>query len=75
MSTVVEIAEGSPVKTLSLEECREILGEKAVGLTDDEVGEIRDHFYWLADICIDMVCEDVQLEQGKSADEIPLRLV
>ena len=63
------------MKTLSLEECREILGEKAAGLSDVEVAEIRDHFYWLADICIDMVCEDVQLEQGKSADEIPLRLV
>ena len=60
---------------LSIDECREILGEKAAGLSEDELAEIRDHFYWLADICIDMVCEDVQLEQGKPADTLPLRLV
>ncbi len=60
---------------MSLEECREILGDKAIELTDDEVVEIRDHFYWLADVCIDMASEELQLANGKGADEIPLRLL
>lgn len=60
---------------MSLDDCREILGDQATDLTDEEIAEIRDHFYWLADVCIDMASEELQLAHGKTAEEVPLRLI
>ena len=37
---------------ISLDECREILGETAHGLSDDELAFLRQQLYGLADIAI-----------------------
>ena len=40
--------------TLSLRHCRELLGETAVGMTDEEVEGLRDQVYRLARVTIEV---------------------
>jgi len=40
---------------LSIKKCRKILGKKYDHLTDEQIEEIRDYFYELAKINIDII--------------------
>ena len=48
---------------LSIERCREILGND-LNLTDEEIGQLRDHLYAFAEAALD-------LDEIKAGDEEP----
>lgn len=54
---VPECAEGIP-KPISIARCRELLGDEADALTDDEVIDIARHAEAMAHILIDLAVQD-----------------
>lgn len=48
----------------SVKRCREALGEQGVGLTDEEIAQMRDYLYQLLDIIADDLEQD--LRHGRS---------
>ena len=43
---------------LSLDRCRELLGDRADGMGDAQVVEVRDNLYALADLLIDVYLKE-----------------
>ena len=54
-----------PNKMLSIEECKKIINAKEKGLTDEQVKQIRDWFYFWADIEISKYKKKIQSENEK----------
>lgn len=53
---------------LSLDHCRELLGDRADGMGDAQVVEVRDNLYALADLLIEMyIKEDAPLRHKTSS--------
>lgn len=46
---------------LTIERCRQILGERAQNLTDKEVEELRDRVYALADVSLEQALKQLLL--------------
>ena len=59
--------EPSPHPRASVEKCREALGERAAGLTDCEIEQMRDHLYQLLDIAGDELEKEL-LKRHPKAD-------
>jgi len=63
---------------LSVERCREILGDKAAGMTDAQMEQARDQLYVLARIVIDMYHDEekrrmIEAEMQTSRDRADLQ--
>jgi hypothetical protein len=43
---------------ISIDRCRELLGDEAIGLTDEQVDQIRRHAETMAHVVIDAFFED-----------------
>jgi hypothetical protein len=58
---MADLNEHQPVpEAIPIERCRELLGEEAEGLADDEVDEIRRHAQVLAHLVIEIAtCRDI----------------
>ena len=48
----------------SVQRCREALGEQGVGLTDEEIAQMRDYLYQLLDIIADDLEQDLRTERS-----------
>ena len=61
---------------LSIDRCREILGDEASDLTDEEVREVRDSLYGFAHLACDMAeshdADAASLPETTENDTIPL---
>lgn len=42
---------------ISMEKCRELIGEKAESMTDDEIARIREDLYGLAELALESYFE------------------
>ena len=63
---------------MSVERCREILGDKAAGMTDAQMEQARDQLYVLARIVIDMYHDEekrrmIEAEMQTSRDRADLQ--
>lgn len=45
---------------LSIEKCRELLGDTAIDMPDEKITEIRDSLYTLGEISLDQYFEDLK---------------
>ena len=43
---------------ISIDRCRELLGDEAVGLSDDEIDQIRRHAETMAQVLIEVFLDD-----------------
>ncbi len=46
---------------LSIEKCREILGDKAIDMSDEQIIELRDSLYNLGEMALDQYFEDLKM--------------
>jgi hypothetical protein len=47
-----------PAEQISIDRCRELLGDEAVGLSDDEIDQVRRHAETMAQVLIEVFLQD-----------------
>jgi hypothetical protein len=53
-----EITSPGVADQISIARCRELLGDEAAGMSDDEIDRIREHAETIAHVLIEMFLED-----------------